>query len=106
MAQIDVVIAGRTYRLGCEDGQERHLASLAASLDADARTVAEATGAMQEGKVLVMAALMMADRLHEATEALRSAEAALEGAAPAQSDAIDTALQRMEAVIASAERSA
>ena len=106
MAQIDVVIAGRTYRLGCEDGQERHLASLAASLDADARTVAEATGALQEGKVLVMAALMIADRLHEATEALRAAEAALEGATPAQSDAIDTALQRMEAVIASAERSA
>jgi cell division protein ZapA len=105
MAEIDVVIAGRTYRLGCEDGQEQHLAGLAAGLDADARAVAGATGALQEGKVLVMAALMVADRLHEATEALRRAERALQSAGSGDdaTGAIDAALDRLEKIVATAE---
>lgn len=104
MADIDVVIAGRTYRLGCEDGQEAHLAGLAASLDADARHVASQTGALQEGQVLVMAALMVADRLAETLAALRAAQSALETAAVGDDAASTAALDRLELLIARAEQ--
>lgn len=100
MAEVDVMVAGRNYRLGCEDGQERHLAALAATIDAEARAIAAQTGTMQEAKLLLMAALMMADRLAEATAAQSRAPVA---AAP-DTAALTAALDRLEATVAAAER--
>lgn len=98
MAEVDVMVAGRNYRLGCEDGQERHLMALAASIDAEARAIAAQTGTLQEAKLLLMAALMMADRLAEAT-------AAQSRAAPAaDTSALTAALDRLESSVAAAER--
>ena len=34
MAQVDVTINGRDYRIACEDGQEQHLIGLASHLNA------------------------------------------------------------------------
>ncbi len=33
MAQVNATIAGRQFRLACEDGQEEHLQTLAKDLD-------------------------------------------------------------------------
>ena len=33
MAQVNATIAGRQFRLACEDGQEEHLTALAKDLD-------------------------------------------------------------------------
>lgn len=96
MAEVDVVVAGRTYRLGCEDGQEGHLAALAAALDVEARTLAARTGAIGEGRLLLMTALMIADRLHEATEALA---ARAPGPAAMPPTALGAALDRLEALL-------
>lgn len=95
MAEVDVVVAGRTYRLGCEDGQEGHLAALAAAVDAEARSIAGRTGALGEGKLLLMAALMMADRLHDAT----AAAPAVRAPAPAMPAELGAALDRLEALL-------
>jgi cell division protein ZapA len=105
MAEIDVIVAGRTYRLGCEDGQEPHLAALAASIDAEARAIAAQTGTMQEARLLLMAALMIADREAEAQAAKARAEAALADAQarPAADPALAAALARLEAMVAQAE---
>lgn len=116
MAELDVMVAGRSYRLGCEDGQERHLASLAVALDAEARAIAGQTGAMSEAKVLLMTALMVADRLSEAEAALKAAQTALAEAtaAPAAADmaalsaaadmaAVSAVLDRLDATLAAAE---
>ncbi|MEM9782393.1 MAG: cell division protein ZapA [Pseudomonadota bacterium] len=75
MAELRVEIAGRSYRLGCEDGQESHLAELAAKLDAEARSIAGKSVTVPEGRLLVMCALSIADQLAEA-EAARTALAA------------------------------
>ncbi len=87
MAEIDVTVCGRSYRLGCEDGQERRLAALAGALDAEARAVASQTGAMSESKVLLMAALVLADRADETEAALAAAQARL-----AQAEALEAEL--------------
>ena len=95
MAEVDVVVAGRTYRLGCEDGQEGHLAALAATLDVEARSIAARTGAMGEGKLLLMVALIMADRLHDATAAAPPNRPS----APPLPTELGAALDRLEALL-------
>ena len=80
MGQLDVTVAGRTHRLACEDGQEDRLRALAAQVDAEARSLQAQLGAVGEPRLLLMAALLFADRAGEREAALREAEAALEAA--------------------------
>lgn len=104
MAEVDVIVAGRSYRLGCEDGQESHLAALAAAIDVEARAVAAQTGTMQEAKLMLMAALIMADRAADAQSAQARAERALAAARGSGADpALAAALARLETVVAEAE---
>ena len=68
MSEVTVDIAGRTYRLGCGEGEEEHLTGLGAMLDTDARGLLRQFGQMSEGRLLLMTALMVADRLAEAED--------------------------------------
>ena len=63
MAQVSIEVNGRDYVVGCEDGQERRLAELAASVDAQVRQVAHDVGALGETRLILMGALVMADDL-------------------------------------------
>ncbi|MBK0398015.1 cell division protein ZapA [Limibaculum sp. M0105] len=66
MAEVTVDVGGRSYRLACENGEEEHLAALCARIDAEARRLARGMGQMPEGRLMLMSALMVADRLHDA----------------------------------------
>ncbi len=68
MPEVTVDIAGRSYRLGCGVDEEEHLTSLAAMLDTEARGLLRQFGQMSEGRLLLMTALMVADRLAEAED--------------------------------------
>jgi len=65
MAQVSIGINGRDYVVGCEDGQERRLAELAASVDAQVRQVARDVGSLGETRLMLMGALVMADDIAE-----------------------------------------
>ena len=65
MAEVTVDIAGRSYRIGCGEGEEEHLLNLATMIDGDARTLSRQFGQMAEGRLMLMTALMVADRLSE-----------------------------------------
>jgi len=65
MAQVSIGINGRDYVVGCEDGQERRLAELAASVDAQVRQVARDVGSLGETRLMLMGALVMADDITE-----------------------------------------
>ena len=65
MAQVSLQINGFGYVLGCADGEEEHLLMLAASLDRRIDEIKTATGPVAEARALVMAALMLADELHD-----------------------------------------
>lgn len=65
MAEIDVRIAGRAYRLACRDGEEAALTAAAALLDERAAAATAAMGSMSEARILLFAGLMLADRLVE-----------------------------------------
>ena len=64
MAQVTVKINGYSYVLGCEDGQEAHLLAMAEQIEARVEN-AKALGQSGEAKLLVLAALLMADELHD-----------------------------------------
>ena len=65
MAQVTVTIAGRTYRMACGDGEEEHLAGLAAGLDAKIDEMRRAFGEIGDMRLHVMAAITIADELSE-----------------------------------------
>ena len=65
MAQVTLRINGYAYPLACEDGQEEHLQSMAAEIDRQMDEIKERGNAGGESRMLVMAALLMADRLHD-----------------------------------------
>jgi len=78
VAQLDVVINGRSYRVACDDGQEDHLRQLAEYVDRRVAELVDAVGQVGESRLLVMAALLIADDLSEAfasTESRTDAEA-------------------------------
>ncbi|MEM6624785.1 MAG: cell division protein ZapA [Pseudomonadota bacterium] len=74
MPEVAVDVAGRAYRLGCGEGEEAHLMRLAELVDAEAQRLHSKLGQMTEGRLMLMAALMLADRLSEAETARTAAE--------------------------------
>lgn len=72
MAAVIVNIAGRTYRLSCDDGQEARLEQLARYVEGKILAMKEGFGDIGEQRIVVMAALSIAD---EATDARGRAQA-------------------------------
>ncbi|HEX3916784.1 MAG TPA: cell division protein ZapA [Caulobacteraceae bacterium] len=108
MAQITIEINGRPYVVGCEDGQERRLAELAALVDAQVRQVARDVGPLGETRLMLMGALVMADDISELTSQLETLKAQLAEARAergraelAAVAALDAAAARIEAMATS-----
>jgi len=78
MAEIEIRIGGRPYRMACEDGQEAHLRQVAGHLDAEATGLKGALGEMSEMRMLLMAGVMVADKLEARNADLRDAEGAVQ----------------------------
>ena len=66
MAEVDVVVNGRAYRIACEDGEEAHVMQLSEQLDRHARGLAEELGQVGEARLILMAGLLVGDELSEA----------------------------------------
>jgi cell division protein ZapA len=73
MPEVTVEVAGRSYRLGCGEGEEQHLLALAARVDGEAARLG-GLGQMPDNRLILMSALMLADRLSEAEQAAAAAE--------------------------------
>ncbi len=108
MGQVVVTIAGRVYRMACEDGQEDHLERLARDLDAKMAQLREGFGEIGEQRLAIMTALTVVDELAETQARLARAERAAEvaraevEAARAGDSAVQT--QVATALAAAAER--
>ena len=74
MPEVNVEIAGRSYRLGCGEGEEEHLEGLAALIDAEAQALQKQFGNMQEARLFLMTSLLVADRLADAETRLAEIE--------------------------------
>lgn len=79
MSNVVVNIAGRPYTMQCPDGEEDHLKDLAKLLDAEVSRIRQSVGAIGDIRQLVMAGLMVADRLSESTRKIEDLQDQLNG---------------------------
>ena len=105
MAQLTIHVNGKPYDVGCEDGEEAHLRALAAVVDAKAREAAPEQGQLGETRILLLAALVLADERGEAKGRLDACEARIaaietegRGADARAVAALDAAAQKIEAM--------
>jgi len=75
MAQVTLRINGYAYTLGCKDGEETHLEAMGAEVGRRIEGVRVASGPSGEARMLVMAALLMADDIFELRRKVEEAEA-------------------------------
>ena len=112
MTQVSVTINGRQFRMACEDGQEGHLVDLARELDERIAALRSKFGEIGDTRLVVMAAITVADELAEAGLRIKRLEeeiAALQNAQVATSDrnkaaqaaiasALSAAAERVESI--------
>lgn len=75
MAQVTVTIAGKTYRMACDDGQEEHLLGLAGRLDRTIDDLRGVFGEIGDQRLTVMSAITVLDQLSETERRLGALEA-------------------------------
>ena len=65
MGQVSVSINNHRYTLACRDGEEDRLLTLSKILDSKVRTLTARLGQVGENKLMLMAALLIADEFEE-----------------------------------------
>lgn len=93
MAHVIVQVNGRPYTMQCPEGEEPHLRDLAELLDSEVQRVKATVGNVGDIRMLVMAGLMVADRLSEAIEKIRDLEEQVNGLREAKNAAQIEALE-------------
>jgi len=97
MADVTIEIGGRRYDVTCRDGEEDQLRTLARLVDEKAAQARAAVGGVTEVRALLLAALLLADELHD-LRAAGSAEATPRAPDPALASALEGLAARFESV--------
>jgi cell division protein ZapA len=71
MAEVNLVIDGRTYGVVCDDGQERRVQQLGAYIDTRIKDIAASFGSGNKAQLMVLTALHLADEIFESREHLQ-----------------------------------
>lgn len=74
MAEVDFTIGHKEYRLAAQDGEERLLQRAASLLDAEAQQILTQAGRTPEPRLLLLAGLMLADKVATLEERAEKAE--------------------------------
>ena len=103
MSQVSVTIAGRKYRLACNEGEEARLESLAGLIDEKIGEMRSSFGEIGDQRLVIMAALTIADNLTEARDeaaAQRNRSEESEQRAQALASRLDELGSRLESLAA------
>jgi cell division protein ZapA len=65
-ATANITVAGRSYEIACDTGQEQTLVALSAEIDRRAQQLLKSVGPVSDARLLVMVALTLMDDLTEA----------------------------------------
>ncbi len=103
MAQVDIRVNGREYRVTCEDGHEDRLQRLAAYFDKYVTQLSEDLGQIGDSRLMLLSALTVCDELFEARERVGDLETATDKldkeTAGAASRAIEAATKRVNEIV-------
>ena len=110
MGQISVPVNGRSFTITCDDGQEARIRQLAQYIDAKVAEFVRGLGQVGESRLLLLAALVIADELSDANEALEQGRRRMKAAgidavaaAEAAASGVDGIAERIEAIAARLE---
>jgi cell division protein ZapA len=112
MGQVVVEVNGRPYTMNCSDGEEEHLMELAQLLDSEVSGIKRGVGQVGDIRLLLMAGLVVADRLSDALHKIETLQDQVEGMREARNgmkkqgaeqedlvaERIDAAARRLEAL--------
>jgi cell division protein ZapA len=98
MAQVNVTINGRSYRMACDDGEEAHLTELAGRLDRSIAQLRTRFGEIGDQRLTVMAAITLADQHAEAEKALAELRAEIADLEEARAELVAQHRRDREAV--------
>jgi cell division protein ZapA len=71
MPNLTITVGGRDFEVACQEGEEDFLRSAARMLDTEAAVLVDQIGRMPEGRMLLMAGLMLADKTAGLQDQLR-----------------------------------
>ena len=103
MAQVTIRINGYAYVVGCEDGQEAHLQSMAGDIERRIDQIKSLGGQSGEARLLVLAGLLMADELHDLRRAAEPANPARPVSTAANDPELRALADRAEHIAATLE---
>ena len=84
MSNVTLTIGGRAFTLACPDGEEAHLSTLGRMVDA--KVTAMGTASQTETRMLLFAALMLADEVYEARSTITQRTAEIEHSTQMQTE--------------------
>jgi cell division protein ZapA len=79
MAQVNLTVNGRVYKMACEDGEEDHVTELGQRFDEAINELRTVLGEIGDQRLMVMAGILMTDRLGDAEKRLVRAEQDVQG---------------------------
>ncbi len=103
MSQLTIHVHGKPYVVGCDDGQEAHLRSLAMLLSDKVAELASDAGQLGETRLMLLGALVLADELAESRARAEKAEAEAARLRDHLAQADSRAVAALEAVAAKIE---
>ncbi len=102
MAQVDIQINNRIYKVTCDDGQEQRLQQLAGFFDRHVGHLVEELGEIGDARLMLLSALTVCDELFEArtrcAEMEKSAKALDSQTEGGASRVIDAATSRVNEI--------
>ncbi len=105
MPLVNVMVNGRAYTIACDDGEEDHLKGLASHVDSKVNELLSTVGQVGDLKLLLMAALLVADEHHALAGQLEKLRDQM-GDASASPKELQSRLSKSEAIAADALESA
>jgi cell division protein ZapA len=100
MAEVELTIAGRPYRVACRNGEEENLRAAGALVDAKSREALSGLGTLSESRQLLFAALLLADQIVDGR-----AEEIPTGPDPALVERADRLAEKLESIAYALEQS-
>jgi cell division protein ZapA len=68
MAEVELTIAGRNYRVACRAGEEENLRAAGVLVDAKSKEAIAGLGTLSESRQLLFASLLLADQIVDGRE--------------------------------------
>ena len=65
MADVDININDRTYRISCKDGEEHRITILANKINREVKLLVDKIGQLGEARMILLASLVLLDRADE-----------------------------------------